>query len=69
MLETFGFNDYDVMLSTRPEEYTGTVEVWEHATETLKKALERLEIDYAVDPGEGVFYGPKIDLKVADSIG
>ena len=57
------------MLSTRPEKYTGTVEVWEQATETLKRSLERLQIDYAIDPGEGVFYGPKIDISLKDSLG
>jgi threonyl-tRNA synthetase len=69
MLKTFGFDDYDIMLSTRPEKYTGTLEVWEQATETLKRALERLQIDYAIDPGEGVFYGPKIDISLKDSLG
>jgi threonyl-tRNA synthetase len=69
MLKTFGFSDYDVMLSTRPDKYAGTIEVWEQATETLKRALERLQIDYAVDPGEGVFYGPKIDISLRDSLG
>lgn len=69
MLKTFGFDDYEVMLSTRPEKYTGTIEVWEQATETLKRALERLQINYAIDPGEGVFYGPKIDISLKDSLG
>ena len=69
MLKTFGFNEYQVMLSTRPEKYAGTLDVWEHATETLKRALERLQIDYAIDPGEGVFYGPKIDISLKDSLG
>jgi threonyl-tRNA synthetase len=69
MLETFGFDDYEVMLSTRPEKYAGTIEVWEQATETLKRALERLQINYAIDPGEGVFYGPKIDISLKDSLG
>jgi threonyl-tRNA synthetase len=69
MLKSFGFDDYDVMLSTRPEKYAGTLEVWEQATETLKRALERLQIDYAIDPGEGVFYGPKIDISLKDSLG
>ena len=69
MLKTFDFDDYEVMLSTRPEKYTGTIEVWEQATETLKRALERLQINYAIDPGEGVFYGPKIDISLKDSLG
>ncbi|UCG15035.1 MAG: threonine--tRNA ligase [Deltaproteobacteria bacterium] len=69
MLKTFGFDDYEVMLSTRPEKYAGTAEVWEQATETLKRSLERLQINYAIDPGEGVFYGPKIDISLKDSLG
>jgi len=69
MLKTFGFNEYEVILSTRPEKYAGTIEVWDQATETLKRALDRLQIDYTVDPGEGVFYGPKIDISLKDSLG
>ncbi len=69
MLKTFGFTDYEVMLSTRPEKYAGTVEVWEQATDMLKRALDRLGIDYEIDPGEGVFYGPKIDISLKDSLG
>ena len=69
MLKTFGFDEYEIMLSTRPDKYAGTLEVWEHATETLKKALARLNIDYEIDPGEGVFYGPKIDISLKDSLG
>jgi len=69
MLETLGFNEYESMLSTRPEKYAGTIEVWDQATETLERALDRLQIDYTVDPGEGVFYGPKIDISLKDSLG
>ncbi len=69
MIDTFGFTNYRVLLSTRPEKYTGTTQVWEEATEILKKALARLEVDYTVDPGEGVFYGPKIDIKFEDALG
>jgi len=63
MVDTFGFTDYQVLLSTRPEKYAGTIQAWEEATETLKQALARQGIDYNIDPGEGVFYGPKIDIK------
>lgn len=63
MISTFGFTNYQVFLSTRPEKYTGTLQVWEEATETLSQALVRQGIPYSVDPGEGVFYGPKIDIK------
>jgi len=69
MIDTFGFTNYQVLLSTRPEKYVGNVQVWEEATETLRQALVRLAIDYKVDPGEGVFYGPKIDIKFEDALG
>jgi threonyl-tRNA synthetase len=69
MLKTFGFDEYEVMLSTRPEKYAGTLEIWDQATETLKRALARLNIQYEIDPGEGVFYGPKIDISLKDSLG
>ncbi|HRY30223.1 MAG TPA: threonine--tRNA ligase, partial [Elusimicrobiota bacterium] len=69
VLKTFGFSDYALKLSTRPDKYSGTLEGWAHAENALKKALERMNLKYAVDPGEGVFYGPKIDLKIKDSLG
>jgi len=69
MMETFGFTNYQVFLSTRPEKYTGTIQTWEEATETLRQSLARLDIDYNLDPGEGVFYGPKIDIKLEDALG
>jgi len=69
MMETFGFTSYQVFLSTRPEKYAGSLELWEEATETLRRALVRLKIDHDVDPGQGVFYGPKIDVKLEDALG
>jgi threonyl-tRNA synthetase len=69
MMKSFGFDEYEMMLSTRPEKYTGTLESWDMATEALRNVLEKLKIDYHVDPGEGVFYGPKIDVKLKDAIG
>jgi len=69
MLSSFGFEEYDLLLATRPEKYAGTVEIWEKATAALVRALEALELPYSVDPGEGVFYGPKIDIKLKDSLG
>jgi len=63
MMDTFGFTDYRVFLSTRPEKYAGTLQAWEEATETLSRALARQGLPYSIDPGEGVFYGPKIDIK------
>ncbi|MFC2022235.1 threonine--tRNA ligase [Chloroflexota bacterium] len=69
MMEAFGFASYQVLLATRPEKYAGNIKVWEEATETLRQALARLKIDYNIDPGEGVFYGPKIDIKLKDALG
>jgi threonyl-tRNA synthetase len=68
MMNTFGFNEYELLLSTRPDHYAGTIQVWEEATEALRKVLERLGLNYAIDPGEGVFYGPKIDVKLKDAL-
>jgi threonyl-tRNA synthetase len=69
VLRTFGFSEYDIYLSTRPEKYVGAVENWERATDALRLALEKRGLKYEVDPGEGVFYGPKIDLKIKDMLG
>ncbi len=69
MVDTFGFDKYEILLSTRPEKYAGTIDMWQKATETLSKALERNKCSYEIDPGEGVFYGPKIDIKFEDAIG
>ena len=69
MVGRFGFTDRTVFLSTRPEKSVGTDENWEMATEALRTALEESGIPYEVDPGEGVFYGPKIDIKFHDAIG
>ncbi len=69
ILKTFGFDDYEVYLSTRPEKFVGSLANWEVATNALTKALNDMGMDYTIDPGEGVFYGPKIDIKIKDSIG
>jgi len=69
MVDTFGFTNYQMLLSTRPEKYAGTIQVWEEAIKTLSQALARLEFAYDIDPGEGVFYGPKIDIKFKDALG
>jgi threonyl-tRNA synthetase len=69
MMSSFGFEEYDLLLSTRPEKYAGTVSMWEEATGSLKHVLEKLNLRYEVDPGEGVFYGPKIDIKLKDALG
>lgn len=69
MIDTFGFTNYRVLLSTRPEKYVGSLQVWEESTDILKQALSRLNIAFKVDPGQGVFYGPKIDIKLEDAQG
>jgi threonyl-tRNA synthetase len=69
MMSSFGFGEYELLLSTRPEKYAGTVSMWEEATGSLKHVLEKLNLHYEVDPGEGVFYGPKIDIKLKDALG
>ena len=60
---------YSVRLSTRPEEFLGAIETWNHAEASLKEALERTGHSYTVDEGDGAFYGPKIDVDVTDAIG
>ncbi|MFN8058924.1 MAG: threonine--tRNA ligase [Vicinamibacterales bacterium] len=61
--------DYSLKLSTRPEEFLGEVATWDHAEAELRSALERSGHGYAVNEGDGAFYGPKIDLDVMDAIG
>ncbi len=69
ILKSFGFNEFDIYLSTRPDKYVGSLDDWAQAEGALKGALEASELKYMVDPGEGVFYGPKIDIKIKDVIG
>lgn len=69
ILKTFGFDQYDIYLSTRPEKYVGSDDHWELSTQALKQALDKKGLAYQVDPGEGVFYGPKIDIKIKDQLG
>lgn len=66
MLGTFGFKDLDIFLSTRPDKYVGELEDWELATAALKNSLDKANVEYKIDLGEGVFYGPKIDIKIKD---
>jgi threonyl-tRNA synthetase len=68
MMKVFGLQ-YEVYLSTRPEESFGTDEEWEMATDALRNTLEKVGVPYILDPGEGVFYGPKIDVKLVDVLG
>jgi threonyl-tRNA synthetase len=68
--EAFGFQQVKAYLATRPgEKSVGEPKRWEQATQSLKKAIDREALDYELDEGGGAFYGPKIDLKVKDSLG
>lgn len=68
MMTTFGYT-YKAYLATRPEKYQGTDEEWAMATGALEAALKSRNLDYEVDEGGGVFYAPKIDIKLYDAIG
>lgn len=68
IMSVFGY-DFNVYLSTRPEKSIGDDESWENAIGALKEALERADVKYELDPGEGIFYGPKIDIKLRDVLG
>src|SRR5204863_6290444 len=65
----FGFDDVRVELSTRPEKSIGTDEQWQRAEHALREALARQGRDYEESPGEGTFYGPKIDFHITDALG
>lgn len=69
MLRTFGFTRFQAYLATRPEKYVGEPALWDEATAALRAALEKHGLPYEVDEGGGAFYGPKIDLKLEDSLG
>ncbi len=69
MLGTFGFTEFKMFLSTRPEKAVGTIDQWDQATLALETALKSGGYTYQEDPGEGVFYGPKIDVKIQDALG
>jgi len=68
MLDSFGFENYQVYLSTKPEKAVGEDKDWQIATDSLEKALNKQNIDYSVDEGGGAFYGPKIDIKIKDAL-
>jgi threonyl-tRNA synthetase len=68
MLNTFGFKEYDIYLSTCPEKHCGLLEDWDKATLALEKALKGKNLAYKLDEGAGVFYGPKIDIKIKDAL-
>ncbi|HPT97313.1 MAG TPA: threonine--tRNA ligase [Armatimonadota bacterium] len=68
VMARFGYT-YKAYLATRPEKSIGSDEVWEHATRSLIEAMDARGLNYEVDPGGGVFYGPKIDIKLYDALG
>ena len=69
LLRSFGFDEYQVMLSTRPEKAVGEPERWDLATESLRRTLDARKLHYELDEGGGAFYGPKIDVHIQDAIG
>ncbi len=69
ILNDFGFTEYEVRLSTRPTKFVGDPKKWELAESVLSAAMKEAGFAFEVDAGEGTFYGPKIDLKIKDSIG
>ena len=69
ILRTFGFMEFEVFLSTRPNESVGAEEHWTLATSALEAALKSRNISFHLDPGGGAFYGPKIDIKIKDALG
>lgn len=69
LLRTFGFHTFEVTLSTRPQKYVGSLDMWDHATQSLAQALEELGLPYQEDVGGGAFYGPKIDIQLKDALG
>lgn len=68
IMTTFGF-EYEAEISTRPDKSIGSDDMWEHATESLRRACEIKGLAFDINEGDGAFYGPKIDIKVKDAIG
>ncbi|OWU71314.1 threonine--tRNA ligase [Roseovarius sp. 22II1-1F6A] len=64
-----GFESFDIKLSTRPEKRVGTEESWDYVEAALENAIKKTGHPYEIDPGEGAFYGPKLDFKLTDAIG
>ncbi|OGC75786.1 MAG: threonine--tRNA ligase [candidate division Zixibacteria bacterium RBG_16_50_21] len=69
ILNTFGFKEFEVLLSTRPEKFVGEIADWQQAEAVLQRALEKYNWQFTVAAGEGAFYGPKIDILVKDALG
>ncbi len=66
---TFGFEEYEIFIATKPEKHIGENAVWELATGALTKALKEKKLEYKIKEGEGAFYGPKIEFNIKDAIG
>jgi len=66
--QAFGFEDFHIELSTKPEKHIGSDEIWETATNALEDALKQKEIEYKINEGDGAFYGPKIDFHIRDCL-
>ena len=66
--KAFGFEDFHIELSTKPEKHIGSNEIWETATNALKEALRHKSIEYKINEGDGAFYGPKIDFHIEDCL-
>ncbi len=66
--KAFGFEDFRIELSTRPEKHIGSDEIWDISTNALKGALAKKEIEYKINEGDGAFYGPKIDFHIRDCL-
>ena len=64
-----GFEKFDIKLSTRPDVRVGSDEIWDKAETALEKAIKGLGLPYEINPGDGAFYGPKLDFKLTDAIG
>ncbi|MBT4137496.1 MAG: threonine--tRNA ligase [Candidatus Latescibacteria bacterium] len=69
ILRSFGFEDFTIDISTRPDKYVGDPKDWDMATAALTQAVEAQNLSYGVDDGGGAFYGPKIDVKIKDALG
>ena len=69
LLGAFGFEDFNIVLATRPGKAVGSDDIWERATGALESALRRKNVPFELDPGGGAFYGPKIDINIRDAIG
>jgi threonyl-tRNA synthetase len=64
----FGFKDFHIELSTKPEKHIGSDEIWDISTNALKDALKHKKIEYKINEGDGAFYGPKIDFHIRDCL-